>query len=56
MNAVDFFKNDRYATMTGIELLEISKKYDINVNQWLKYQIDERSGDSSEGMHKQTLC
>jgi len=27
MNAVDFFKNDRYATMTGIELLEISKGY-----------------------------
>jgi len=27
MNAVEFFKNDRYATMTGIELIEISKGY-----------------------------
>lgn len=27
MNAVDFFKNDKYATMTGIELLEVTKGY-----------------------------
>jgi len=27
MNAVEFFKNDRFATMTGIELLEISQGY-----------------------------
>jgi len=27
MNAADFFKNDRYAMMTGIELLEISEGY-----------------------------
>jgi acyl-CoA thioesterase len=27
MNAIDFFKKDHYATMTGIEILEISKGY-----------------------------
>jgi len=27
MNAIDFFKNDHYATMTGIELVEIAKGY-----------------------------
>lgn len=30
--------------------------YNINANQGLKYQIDERSGDSSKDMHKQSLC
>lgn len=27
MNAVDFFKNDHFASMTGIELVEIEKGY-----------------------------
>lgn len=27
MNAIDYFKTDRYATMTGIELLEITKGF-----------------------------
>ena len=35
---------------------EILFVFDNYANQGLKYQIDERSGDSSKDMQKQSLC